>query len=356
MCDDSNMSRLPAISLSPAWNPLHIAFVGAHDQVDEFETYLTLLVEGTEKLESDGMNLLSGLDLEKTNLLQQIWSSISTDRRAELSETLVELADDNPELEYESVFRLSLSDVDAQIRKASIKGLWDCEDRTIIAPIIQLMRTDEEEEVRSVATQLVGKFALQGELGKLLPVDQDLVINGLMESIYDPEETLEVRRRVVEALGPVSKSEVYDIIRDFYDDEDERLKGSALYAMGLSGDESWLDFIIDEMSNPSPLLRYESAHAAAELGSEEVVPELANLVEDVDSEVQWMAVTALGTIGGGHAVEILRKLLNHQDASIKQVATESLEQIETFSDPMKLMDRGPLFDDPDESVEEQSDS
>jgi len=324
--------------------------------VDEFETYLTLLVEGTQKLESDGMTLLSGLDLGKLDLLRNNWDLIPSERRQALSESLVELADENPDLEYESVFILSLNDIDAEIRESSMRGLWDCEDRTLIAPIIKLMRTDEHEKVRSVAAQLVGKFALQGELGKLLPVDQDLVINGLMESIYDPEETLEVRRRVIEALGPITTSEVYEIIREFYDDEDERLKGSAVYAMGLSGDESWLDFIVDEMSNPSPLLRYESAHAAAELGSEEVVSELASLIEDVDSEVQWMAVTALGAIGGNQAVELLRKLLNHDDSSLKEVATDSLEQIEAFSDPMKMMDRGALFDDADEAVEDHPDS
>jgi HEAT repeat protein len=325
-------------------------------QLEEFEAYLTFLVEGIEKLESSGMSVLSGLDLEKLLLLQQKWNVIPTDRRQTLIRNLIESADENPDLEYESVFLVSLTDILAEIRKSSITGLWDCEDRTIIAPIIKLMRTDEDEGVRSVAAQLAGKFALQAELGKLLPVDQDLVINGLLESIYDPEETLEVRRRVLEALGSIATSEVYEIIRDFYDDDDERLKGSALYAMGVSGDENWLDFIIDEMSNSSSLLRYEAAHAASALGSEEVMNDLANLVEDVDPEVQRMAVTAVGTIGGSHAVEILQELRNHPNSSVKQLAIDSLELIDAFNDPMKSMDGSSLFDGVNGSVEDQSSS
>lgn len=313
----------------------------------EYEDYLIHLVEAPGLLEAKGMTALSGLDPEQVDLLRPTWPRIPIERRQELAQRLVELSEESSDLEFESVFRIGITDEDSDVRAHAVRGLWECEERAIIEPVSKLLTTDDDEDVRASAAQLLGQFALRAELGKLLPIDADRVISALLHAVNDPEETVEVRRRVVEALGPVSLIEVHDIIRESYGDEDERIQASALLAMGLSGDEQWLTIILDEMSNPSPFMRYEAARAAAQLATEEAVPDIITLLDDPDGEVQWMAVTALGAIGGPQATEALQRSLSHPEGLVREAATDALEQIQTLRDPLTLMGGDDLLNEAD---------
>ena len=74
------------------------------------------------------------------------------------------------------------------------------------------------------------------ELGELRPEDGEKVQKALLSAIGNQEEQLEVRRRAIEAISPLSLSKVKDIIRQAYESEDARMRASALYAMGRNCD------------------------------------------------------------------------------------------------------------------------
>ena len=73
-------------------------------------------------------------------------------------------------------------------------------------------------------------------------------------------------------------------IRDYvcwaYQGDDLALKTSAIFAMGRTGDVSWLPTLMKELDNREPSIRYETATACGDLGEEDVVPYLMDLLEE----------------------------------------------------------------------------
>ena len=110
------------------------------------------------------------------------------------------------------------------------------------------------------------------------------------------------------------------------------MKGSALYAMGRTGESRWLECLVKETSNSSPPLRFEAANACAQLEEEDAVPHLIPLMDDDDLQVQLSAIRAVGTIGGPLAKKALRRCIKEGDAAVEDAAQESLEMVEAMED------------------------
>jgi HEAT repeat protein len=118
------------------------------------------------------------------------------------------------------------------------------------------------------------------------------------------------------------------------------MRVSAVFAMGSSADEQWIDTVISELEAQSPAMRYEAARAAGELEARNAVPTLARLLDDPDTEVQGMAVWALGQIGGGRAKKLLNEIASGDDGSLAEAAVEALEEMTWMHDSERDM---PLF-------------
>lgn len=73
-------------------------------------------------------------------------------------------------------------------------------------------------------------------------------------------------------------------------------------------------------------MRFEAANAAREMGEEEAVSYLIDLVNDLDTEVSAAALQAIGGIGGAAAKKILRALAADED---EEVISEAAAQILT---------------------------
>ena len=113
-----------------------------------------------------------------------------------------------------------------------------------------------------------------------------------------------------------------------------KLKSSSIFAMGRTGETSWLPLLFKEIQSPDPDIRYESAHACGALGEEDAVPHLIGLLEDDDYLVQLAGINALGQIGGPLAKKILLHCVQEGDSSLEEAARAELENIEFSDDPM----------------------
>ena len=87
-------------------------------------------------------------------------------------------------------------------------------------------------------------------------------------------------------MSPFNTPDIRDYVCWAYQTDDLMLKSSAIFAMGRTGDVSWLPTLIEELDNQEPALRYETANACGDLGEEDVVPHLIDLLEDDDFDVQ----------------------------------------------------------------------
>ncbi len=291
---------------------------------------------GTQSLKASDLLFLSDLVSTEMDDVLVWWEKVPALRRGEIVSRLVEIAEENADLDFHTFFCYCVNDPDLTIRKEAIGGLWESEDRSIIALLVDRLANDDHADVRAAAALGLGQFALLAQQGKLLPRDGARVWQALREALCKGDEQLAVRRRALESTGALLFEEVSEWVMWGYQSEDTDLRQSALCAMGRSCDSSWLPLILREMHNGDPAMRYEAANACREMGDDEAVPHLATLVDDDDLQVQLAAIQALGSIGGAHAKKLLR-LYAHStmsDDSIREAAEVALEMTELEEAPI----------------------
>jgi HEAT repeat protein len=276
---------------------------------------------------------VSGLSSGETVEFKLAWASVQPTRKREIVEKLVDLCEDNLELDFIRVFRICLEDKDEDVREKAARGIWECDDRSIIRPLIDLLRDDPSAKVRAAVSISLGKFAVMAQNGKLLPRDADRIQEALMAVIGRQDEELEVRRRAIEAVASYNLPELDQIIRNAYASGELKLMQSSIYAMGRSSNSRWLSDVLTAMDHEDASIRYEAAAACGQLGGESTAPQLIKLIQDEDVQVQLAAVMALGNVGGQLARRALHKCLKIEDEALADAATDALGHIE-FDDTL----------------------
>lgn len=291
----------------------------------EWQKSLGDLSQGGSPLTSKLVNFsdLSRHDLEQ---FRPAWAEINAEHRRRIVARLVELAETNVELNYDGIFRLCLTDPDPEVRLKAIKGLEECEEPSLIDPLIDLLRSDPVERIRAVAATALGRFALLAELHKIRPHYGERIAEALTAVIDARAQPLEVRCRAVEAIAPLSLPQVTRIIEQAYHDSQQRMKISAIYAMGRNCDSRWLPLLIKELSHPDAEVRCQAVVACGEIGHPEAVHHLIPLLKDHETEVGEAAFLALGKIGGDDARFALREFRPSGNPRLKQAQEEALRE------------------------------
>lgn len=295
---------------------------------------LTDLTDADKPVTYSGLLQLTDLPVEGLAELKTVWPKLSAERRREIVRKLVELADDNVEFDFSSIFKSCLSDDDDAIREMAARGLWETEDRAMIRPLVKLLENDSSPEVRASAAMSLKNFAVMAQNGKLLTRDGDRIRQALLAVVNSPAEDIDVRRRGIEAVSSFNTAETNEAIRDAYESDNPTLVQSAIYGMGQSSNPAWLPTVLDEMTNPLPAVRFEAVTACGLLGEEEVAPYLVQRLRDDDSEVRLASIKALGMIGGTMAKNALQLHLSDEDEAIEEAAREALIGLEFDDDPL----------------------
>jgi hypothetical protein len=304
------------------------------------ETFSAILNKiGTDPtLHTGNLYALSKMNQESLQLFQKIWPTFPAQRRRDVIQELVEIGEINFEVFFDPVFLLGLADQDAEVRAQAIKGLWENETVNLIEPFIHLLKTDEAILVRAAAATALGKYVYLKEIDELPAQYGHLIENTLKDTIYLPDENIEVRRRAVEAIAFSCEAEIDAIIEAAYYDEDEKMQVSAIFAMGRSANADWRKRVIEELDNPNTEIRFEAVRACGELEAKEAVPQLAALLEeDDDMQVMEMALWSLGRIGGETARDILELYADSDVEALALAAESAMEELDLFSGTLDLM-------------------
>jgi hypothetical protein len=270
---------------------------------------------------------LSSLEAKQVDCVREAWPRLPVELRRQITRRLVELAEADFEVDFGAIFRIGLEDGDAEVRTAAVEGLWEDEDVRLIPLLVTRLREDEAATVRAVTATSLGRFILLGELNKIRPEPLALAYEILLATCTSPEEHTEVQRRALESLAYVCNETVAELIREAYATPDEKVHISAVFAMGRSADTRWSQHVQQELFNPNPEMRYEAARACGELQLREAVPELEELTDDVDREVQEAALWALGQIGGDEARKILNRYCQEGDEATRAAAEAALDEL-----------------------------
>jgi len=300
------------------------------------EDYLKDLRDTEKPLVISKLVNLSDLSREEIQTFGNVWAAIDVARRRQIIDLLMELAEDNFELDYNEIFRLCLADTDSEVREKAIEGLSECEERSLLDPLIGLLLGDLDGSVRAAAAAALGTFAMLAEFGELPVKDADKVQKALLTAFNNKKEQIDVRCRALEAISMMSKPQVEDMIRQAYQSDNLEFRASALCAMGRTCNSDWLSILLQELSSPHPQLRFEAARACAELEAEAAVPKLVELTRDSDAQVQISAVEALGRIGGSEAKQALQECLDSADDAISEAAEGALDEMKFWEDPFAI--------------------
>jgi HEAT repeat protein len=285
-------------------------------------------------------NILSALsNTPKRDLASfaQAWSEMRDERRRRAAHLFVEMAEENFELDFNLLYRHLLNDQDAAVRVSAIEGLWEDQDSALVKLFIGALRSDPDARVRAAAADALGRFLLLAEYERLSESHATMVFDALLATIRSHVEESNVLCRSVEALGYSSRPLVRDVINAAYDDADAQMRASALAAMGHTADTYWRKTIQDELESPDPVMRHNAARAAGELEDRDAVPRLIELLDDPDREVQAAAVASLGQIGSKPAQNALRLVSESDDEVLRELANESLLELDFMSDSDFLM-------------------
>ncbi len=303
------------------------------DRELELQETLAHLQDSSQSFSNRQLVNLSDLSAEGVSLFDSTWQHLDTARKRALLSRLKELSEDNVEYNYTTILKHALSDPDAVVRREAIEGLWEDDEPSLIRPLLHIFAGDASESVREAAAIALGRFAVMAECRKIDEENISRLSQPLLKVFNDAREPLQVRRKALEAVAPISQSEVTQAIWSAYRQDEPELKASAVKAMGLNCDLLWLPTVIQELNDENPEVRYEAAQAAGALGETEAAAPLIELLGDLDPEVRLAAVQALGDIGGAEAKRALRHTLRHKEQAMRDAAAAALSEIEVFEEP-----------------------
>jgi HEAT repeat protein len=160
-------------------------------------------------------------------------------------------------------------------------------------------------------------------------------------------ESMEVRRRVLEALGYLAwKTDVREIVLRFYREAPNPwVKVSALYAMGLVRDPVFERILLEELYSANEHVLIEAAHASHMLQLHAAEKRLEELARHPSVDVRYEAVVALATVGGLERLpDVLRSIETENEGSAD--IAEALEQARGILKQRSMVESGEeLWDD-----------
>lgn len=304
--------------------------------LDSSETmrYMSEILDSGKNINSSKLVSLSCLNNKEIESLAEMWPAADLQRRRAIISELVHLSEVDLRLDFSNVFVLALGDPDEEIRMLAAKGLEGEDNYLLIKPLIKVLREDASTKVRAAAAIALREFALQGELGNIPTYYREKLYQALKQIMTDKKEPVEVIRRALEAISPFNLPEVSRLIEGAYCTDDIKLRASAIYAMGRNCDLAWLPTLLIELKSDRAEIRYEAAGACGELGAEEAVPFLLDMISDKDEHVKQAAIKALGEIGNETAKRALRELAKNQQPLISDAAKSALKEIELCENPL----------------------
>ncbi|MEO8458205.1 MAG: HEAT repeat domain-containing protein [Chloroflexota bacterium] len=300
----------------------------------EIGEYLDELEDGSRKLRVAGLQRLSELNGEDRKVFDKRWPHIDVRRRRRLVQEIIDVAEDNVHLNFDSVFLRGLSDDDAEVRLESVRGLWEHESPGLIGTLAELLELDGDPAVRAEAALALGRYVLMFETGRIRENQYQRAEDALRKAVENKNETEEVHARAIEAIGARDIPWVRQALREAYESGEHRLKVSAVHAMGRSAENRWLPLLSRELASDEGELRYEAAMATGQIGDETAIPQLLPLLTDEDDDVREAATAALGEIGGEHAKMALMEMLDSSSTAAREAAAAALAELEFEEDPL----------------------
>lgn len=227
-------------------------------------------------------------------------------------------------------------------------------DQPLFEKILEVAGRHADEEVRGMAASCLGNVIYDGlefedELPEGLEVPAPVshpefyatVKDFLFSRVDALMESMEVRRRVVEALGHLAwQPDVREIVLRFYREAPNPwVKVSALYAMGLVRDPVFERILLEELYSESEHVLIEAAHASHMLQLHAASTRLEELARHPSVDVRYEAVVALATVGELQRLPGVLSLIETENEGSADIA-EAIEQARGILKQRNMVESG----------------
>jgi HEAT repeat protein len=303
------------------------------------------------------LNRLSDLEPADKTLLTDTWLKVSIRRREALLEDLEELHMADDLLCFEDVGRIALKDSEPGVRKRAIQILREYELVDMLPKFVDMSQHDPDADMRAESTAALATYIYMGEVEDISP-KKLLQVEECLLSLISGTDTVQVRRRALEALGFSSRKEVVGLIEKAYASPDRDWLVTALLTMGRSASSHWNSHVLKMLTHEYPPVRAEAASAAGELEIKTAVPRLLKLLKDPDIDVRMASIWALSQIGGAGVRLALEAMLetveDNDEANQINNALENLDFTEEMNN-LALLEIPEDGNDLDNSAEDEYD-
>jgi HEAT repeat protein len=308
------------------------------DTLSNLGVVLEALLEDGKDLPAAYLNEFSDIEPEALESLLEIWPRVPLSRKQVLLDRLNALADVDTLVSFDDLGRALLRDPEAQVRVRAMRLLAECHDPRLVPDYLEFLAEDEDVAARAEAATTLGTFVQLGEFDDI-PKETHRQVEEALLGVLGREDDVAVQRRALESLGYSSRPEVATLIESAINRQDPDWKGSALFAMGRSGDEQWGGHVLQMIPAVYDNMRLAAVGAAGELKLKTALPLLFRLLEEEDNDaVAGAAIWSLSQIGGEDARIYLENLLDLAEEE-DQIAflEEALDNL-AFTDDMDRFD------------------
>lgn len=269
---------------------------------------------------------LSELELTDLNKVRPAWQNLSDEQRLNIMERFAEITEVDFEMDFSAMARLGYEDASSDVRVAAINASYADDSLDNLDKLMALATNDASSDVRAAAISRIGQYIYLGEVEEIDP-QETVAAHQLALKLYnDPNENLEVQRRALEAISHTTGDNIQKMIQEAYDHDDARMRVSAVNAMGNSCDSRWEKQIMQELESSDSEMKFEAIRSAGSLALKGAIERLGQFGYDDDPQLQEAAVWALGEIGGEEAVSELENLLNYAESNSEVELAESIEE------------------------------
>ncbi len=303
----------------------------------DFERALEYLGLDASAISTTTLSMLSSPSRTERAAFAGFWPTLALDARRAIITRMYEASEANVDLDFWDLFRHCLTDDDAQVRVMAIEGLWEDERADLVTLLLPLAQRDPAEQVRAAAASALGRFLYLAECEEFDPRQGTVIRNALESIVLDQSQPIDVARRALESLAHVDDERIRGLIDWAYEHGDERLRASAIFAMGRSADAAWADTVLEELQSDTPAVRYEAALASGEIQIQRAVEPLIALTTTGDADIRLAAIWSLGQIGGQRARHALERLADSADESTALAAEEAIAELEFCRSSMDLL-------------------
>jgi HEAT repeat protein len=202
----------------------------------------------------------------------------------------------------DEVMKIYANDANVEVKKSALRSLAETKSPKAQARLLEVARTDPNPDLRRQAIRVLAE---RGEAA----------VDDLLR-LYDSEQTLDVRRSVLQSLAEIKSTRVEDKLFEVARGNDAvELRRQAIRSLGERVSKRSFEFLSATAQSPdaNAEVQMQAVRAISERHTEESVPLLIKIARTHPNQlVRKQAIRSLGETGDPRAIDFFREVLSNK--------------------------------------------